>query len=355
MKAIVCELCEGREFTKQDGMFICQGCGTRYTPDEAKAMMKEIEGEAVVTPVAKSNADLEKYLLLARRAKDSGNSADAAKYYGMAEAEDPNNWESSFYSVYFTAMQTNIAGISSAAILVTNCLPSVIDLIKNHTPAEEQLHAVTELVVRCNSISSMLYDAARSHYNGIGDSIRANYIGEYRGRAICAAALSMSLGDELDKVFGSDPAFHKAIATAWEHSYTMQENNSFAFVTGEPTSKLPQIGKYDKDFIRSRVQNKVNSLKLQIKKLEEPTEKRGCGGVLFIILGAIFFILAALSTSVGVDVGMVIVEWIVAFALLIPGIIMKVPKNKSPERLAKDRAEIEKLNKQIRELEESAK
>ena len=357
MKVIVCELCEGKEFAKQDGMFVCQGCGTKYTPDEAKAMMKEVEGDAAVSvaPAAKSNADLERYLLLARRAKDSDNSADAAKYYGMAEAEDPNNWEPAFYSVYFTAMQTNIAGISSAANLVTNCLPSVVDLIKNHTPAEQQLDAVVDLVVHCNTIAGMLYNAATSHYNGIGDSIRANYVGEYRGRAICSAALPMSLGDELDKAFGSNPAFHKAIATAWEKSYLMQEGSSFAFPSGAPSSKLAQIGRYDKDFIRPRVQAQINNLKSQITKLEEPTVQGGCGSVALIVFGAIFTFLALVGTSVGVEAGMLAMEWIAGLGMLIPGIVMKMPKQKSEERLAEDKAKIENLRKQIANLEESIK
>ena len=31
MKKIVCELCDGTEFVKEGGMFVCQGCGTKYT------------------------------------------------------------------------------------------------------------------------------------------------------------------------------------------------------------------------------------------------------------------------------------------------------------------------------------
>ena len=43
MKKIVCELCEGTEFTKENGMFVCHGCGTRYSAEEARRMMREVE------------------------------------------------------------------------------------------------------------------------------------------------------------------------------------------------------------------------------------------------------------------------------------------------------------------------
>lgn len=46
MKKIVCELCECMEFTKEGGMFICNSCGTKYTAEEARGMMREMEGAA---------------------------------------------------------------------------------------------------------------------------------------------------------------------------------------------------------------------------------------------------------------------------------------------------------------------
>ena len=36
MKALVCELCGGNDIIKQDGYFVCQNCGTKYSPEEAK-------------------------------------------------------------------------------------------------------------------------------------------------------------------------------------------------------------------------------------------------------------------------------------------------------------------------------
>ena len=37
----VCELCGSRDFAKQDGMFVCEGCGTKYTTEEARRLMME--------------------------------------------------------------------------------------------------------------------------------------------------------------------------------------------------------------------------------------------------------------------------------------------------------------------------
>ena len=42
MKALVCEICNSRNFVKQDGMYVCQQCGTKYTVEEAKKLMVDV-------------------------------------------------------------------------------------------------------------------------------------------------------------------------------------------------------------------------------------------------------------------------------------------------------------------------
>lgn len=84
---IVCELCEGTEFVKDGGMFVCQGCGTKYTAEEARAMMKEVEGGPVVTgaPVGNVNQQqLDNLLLLASNAYAADNQEEAEKYCNRA-------------------------------------------------------------------------------------------------------------------------------------------------------------------------------------------------------------------------------------------------------------------------------
>ena len=40
MAAPVCELCGATSFVKEDGMFTCQSCGTKYSPEEAQKLMR---------------------------------------------------------------------------------------------------------------------------------------------------------------------------------------------------------------------------------------------------------------------------------------------------------------------------
>lgn len=87
MKKIVCELCDGTEFVKEGGMFVCQGCGTKYTAEEAKSMMKEVEGGPAVVGVPAGNPNqqqIENLLLLASNAYSASNNEETEKYCNRA-------------------------------------------------------------------------------------------------------------------------------------------------------------------------------------------------------------------------------------------------------------------------------
>lgn len=96
MKQLTCEMCGSTDLMKQDGVFVCQTCGTKYSVEEAKKMM--VEGTIDVQGTVKIDASekLHNYYQVARRAKSDNDSETAAKYYSMILTEDPTSWEASF-------------------------------------------------------------------------------------------------------------------------------------------------------------------------------------------------------------------------------------------------------------------
>lgn len=96
MKKIVCELCEGTEFTKEGGMFVCQGCGTKYAVEEAKSMMREVEGDVPVTviPIGNPNQQqVDNMLLLATTAFEADNNQEAENYCNQVITLDAMNYK----------------------------------------------------------------------------------------------------------------------------------------------------------------------------------------------------------------------------------------------------------------------
>ncbi len=222
MKQLTCEICGSTNLIKQDGVFVCQTCGTKYSVEEAKKMiMAEGAVEVVGTVKVDTSDELSNLYQIARRAKDDDNSENAARYYDMILVKDPTSWEASFYVVYFKAMECKIAQIQSAGISVANCIDSVLKLIKDHVSDKEaQISAVQEISLRCILISGLLYNGAKNHYKSIDTQIRYNYTQEMVDNCFAAVMIMYTLGDIIDSLFGDYEELHTVTASAWKDGIT---------------------------------------------------------------------------------------------------------------------------------------
>lgn len=103
MKQIICEVCGSNDLVKEDGCFICQYCGAKYSPEEAKRLIVEVNGKVDVSgsKVTVDNTSfVERSLENARRAKAKEDWEECEKYYNMVEQYEPTNIEAIFYSSY---------------------------------------------------------------------------------------------------------------------------------------------------------------------------------------------------------------------------------------------------------------
>ena len=104
MNKLTCEMCGSNDLIKEDGCFVCQGCGTKYSVEEAKRMMVEGTVDVKGTVKVDNTAFVEKYLQNARRALDKQDWEEVEKYYNLVEQNSPNNMEAVFFSSFGKAM-----------------------------------------------------------------------------------------------------------------------------------------------------------------------------------------------------------------------------------------------------------
>lgn len=104
MKALTCEMCGSQNVMKEDGVFVCQACGTKYSVEEAKKMMIEGTVEVEGTVKLDNSSFVEKYLANARRACEKEDWEEVEKYYNMVEQNTANNMEAVFFSAFGKAM-----------------------------------------------------------------------------------------------------------------------------------------------------------------------------------------------------------------------------------------------------------
>lgn len=200
MKELTCEMCGSTNVVKQDGLFVCQACGTKYSTEEAKKMM---QGRVEVTGTVKvdSSSELDNLYEIARRARDSENHENALKYYDMVLVKDPNSWEAQFYVVYFRAMTCKIAEIGMSAQSVYNSFDSLLNLVKKTMSQDQkQMSVIDEIVDRSAYLSSFLANGAMNQYDNNG--YKGVFHDEYEFHSAESIAICIVLGDKLIEIFG---------------------------------------------------------------------------------------------------------------------------------------------------------
>lgn len=215
MKALQCEMCGSQDLVKDGGVFVCQSCGTKYTVEEAKKMMVEGTVDVKGTVKVDTSDELKNLYEIARRAKDSNNSANAAKYYDMILVKDPSSWEANFYVTYFNAMSCKIAEIWTEASNVDSNIKTVLELIKKEiSEKEEQKKILTEVTEKLIEIGQMFYTASSNHFaeftqaKGVPDECANN--------VYLAGKIGYTLGDSIVEVFGTED-YKDLIIKAWSH------------------------------------------------------------------------------------------------------------------------------------------
>ena len=213
MKALQCEMCGSQDMVKQDGMFVCQHCGTKYSVEEAKKMMIEgtvdVSGSTVKIDTSDELVNLYK---LARRAKNSNDTENAKKYYEMIVLKDISNWEPYFYSTFYKAMSCKIDELSEEIKRVGICVKETFLLIKeNITDFEQKKEAILEIIKQFYVIRKMFDDANTSAIKGMDKLTFSEFKFIYLKNLMACTNFDTYLCDGLCEVFIDDEAIMNTI------------------------------------------------------------------------------------------------------------------------------------------------
>ena len=264
MGAIICELCGSNDITKRDGLFVCQHCGTKYSPEEAKKLV--ISGTVKVDTSEK----LSNLYQIARRAKNDNNSVSAEKYYDMILVEDPMSWEATFYVIYFRALQCKIGEIYSAAASITNGIPSVIELI-DETLASPSVKnaAITEVLQKTFYLSQLLQSAAHKHFNDISFSLKEKYRSEAISRSAATVDMLYTLGDSIEALWRNDSTLMKCAITAWQMAIQQHKMLIDILSLFSRAEAFQQINAYEAKIIKYKPEYKAEERLAAEQRLEK--------------------------------------------------------------------------------------
>ena len=169
MTGLRCEMCGGIDLIKQDGVFVCQHCGAKYSVEEAKKMM--IEGTVDVQGTVKvdNSAFVEKYLANARRAKAKEDWEETEKYYNLVEQNDPTNIEAIFYSSYGKAksslVESDLYKRQAVFKVLQNCVSILDDNfdMEKETEQKEIIKQISDDIVALCA-SNYVYNQRKNGY-----------------------------------------------------------------------------------------------------------------------------------------------------------------------------------------------
>jgi len=252
MKAIKCELCGSNDVVKQDGLYVCQHCGTKYSVEEAKKLM--IEGTVSVEGTVRidDSSELQNLYEIARRARKTKNYEDAGKYYDAILAKKPKDWEAVLYVVFCKAMTCKIAEIQNYASLMMNNNASVLTLIKDNVKDEvEQKLSVLETAMANSQLAILFSGAAEKNYYDIDYSIRDRFCLTYIKNNSSVAAMLYTLGDYFIICFEDKYGFEAA--SIWKQAISIHVKN-LPLVDDKKSYKqfilnyVEKIKKFDKEY-----------------------------------------------------------------------------------------------------------
>lgn len=230
MKQLTCEMCGSTDLMKQDGVFVCQTCGTKYSVEEAKKMMVEGTVDVTGSTVKVDTSDeLANLYQLAHRAKIENNIENAAKYYDMILIKDPTSWEAAFYSVYYQALNCKIIQIESSARSIQNSLDTVFALISCHLTDEgEKKEACKQVALSSIAAADVFFTGAKNTHDSSfrsfmqygNEKLYVETVGEFHKRTLACEQLLTHLEGILRTLYPEDKDIREIALTALEKAAT---------------------------------------------------------------------------------------------------------------------------------------
>ncbi len=140
MKQLTCEMCGSTELVKQDGFFVCQTCGTKYSVEEAKKMMIEGTVEVQGTVKIDQSSTIANYLEMAKLAMEAKDADETEKYVSKILELDSNNYLAWIYRAKTIGLDSSLENDKIKTAIVA--AKKAIDL----TSSEKKEHVANELM-----------------------------------------------------------------------------------------------------------------------------------------------------------------------------------------------------------------
>ena len=130
MKRLTCEVCGSADLIKQDGVFVCQSCGCKYSVEEAKKLMVEGVVEIQGSVTISNSAQIDNLTLIAKNALKSKNYKKAEECCDQIISMEKNNYDA--WKIKAEAISGQTTSQNTRILEANNCFLEAINILKNN-------------------------------------------------------------------------------------------------------------------------------------------------------------------------------------------------------------------------------
>ena len=166
-----------------------------------------------------------KYLKLARTAREEGNTEDAKKFYDIVRTEDPENGEAKFFYPFFALYEGTNGEIAKRFQNLTNVLEPAVKLVALSAETDEEKAEVIRAMVK--EYTPLTWSLNR-YMNTLTVGSGQNQTRVLSSRDITAAGEAgviglYRLGDAIAKYFSDRPEILSLAVTPWKEGVSLQQ------------------------------------------------------------------------------------------------------------------------------------
>ena len=138
---IKCELCGNDQLVKNDGYYVCEECGTRYTPEEARRLVvKNVD--------TVSDDSIENWRILGLRAYEKPDYDTAEKYFTKILEKDPFDCQAVHYVGLFKAVNEIPDTNNAVRLLEENITEATSFIDDTELDPEEEFRARMDVIIQ---------------------------------------------------------------------------------------------------------------------------------------------------------------------------------------------------------------
>lgn len=216
MKQLTCEMCGSTELMKQDGVFVCQTCGTKYSVEEAKKMMVEGTVEVAGTVKVDDSSKIDNYYTMAENAYDAGNKQEAESYCNKIIEIDPSNYKAWFLKGKAAGWQSTLRNIRIEESV--NCFTKAID----NAPEDDVEDIKQESAAEISSLSTALMRLCCDNFAKYpSEDNKADILNNLRMVKLYSLLLLTKCGVKPNEFYKEVAnMMNAAVCTAWKNEIT---------------------------------------------------------------------------------------------------------------------------------------